>query len=376
MKKIWLLTLVIFCMTTSELFISGLLTEMALFYNTSISKIGMLITYYALSMAIVGPILTIVFIHVNPKKLLVYVVSLFILGQFIGGFTSNYLIMVFSRIITGGSASVAIAVSLNISFTQVSKEKHATASSIVMSGLMLASIIGLPVSTFVGHQYTWQVSYISIAVLLLISIILVIFFIPQPNYDNNMKVEDELKSLKSGPLWLSYTTAFLIISATFGISSFFEPILTKASTFTSKQLPLLLSLYGISSLIGNFIVGKLGDKYTLTILKIGCIQLIIAFALLATFINQPFIVILSIVLFGLSGISLNPATIVRVTNIAGRGTAVMTLLNSMITFGVVIGTYIGNTILSMQLPIVFLLISSIILAILAFLTVSFDKNIK
>ena len=114
----------------------------------------------------------------------------------------------------------------------------------------------------------------------------------------------------------------------------------------------------------------------MTILNIGCIPLIIAFALLATFINQPFIVILSIVLFGLSGISLNPATIVRVTNIAGRGTAVMTLLNSMITFGVVIGTYIGNTILSMQLPIVFLLISSIILAILAFLTVLFDKNIK
>ncbi|MEK5171615.1 MFS transporter [Staphylococcus sp. FSL K6-0223] len=374
MKKLWILTLVLFTTMTSELFISGLMSAMAKSFNVSVSQIGMLITYYALSMVIVGPLFTILFIRVTPKTLLVGVSVIFLIGQTIGGITTNYPIMVISRILSGGASSVAIAVSLNIAFSQVPKEKQGAASSIVLSGLMLGSIIGLPLTTFIGHQFNWQLSYLLISIFIFISLILVLLFIPKVPSENDINLEDELKLLKSKKLWLAYLTAFLIIGATFGISSYFEPLFTKASVFTIDQLPILLGVYGVMTLIGNFLVGKYGDKYTFKLLKIGIIQMIVAFALFIIFIDNPLIVIIAIILFGLSGISLNPATVVRVTKIAGGNTIVMTFLNSMITFGIVIGTFIGNMSLIMGLPITSVLYSGVILCLLALLTVTYTRE--
>lgn len=374
MKKLWILTLVLFITMTSELFISGLMSEMAKSFNVPISKIGMLITYYALSMVIIGPLFTILFIRVTPKTLLMGVLLIFLIGQTIGVFTTSYPVMVISRILSGGASSVAIAVSLNIAFSQVSKEKQATASSIVLSGLMLGSIIGLPLTTFIGHQFNWQLSYLLISILTFIILILVLIFIPKEKSENDINLENELKLLKSKKLWLAYSTAFLIIGATFGISSYFEPLLTKGSIFTIEQLPIILGVYGVMTLIGNFLVGQLGDKYTFRLLKIGIIQMIVAFSIFIMFINQPLIVIIAIILFGLSGIALNPATVVRVTRIAGGSTIVMTFLNSMITFGIVIGTLIGNLSLNIGLPITSILYSSIVLSLLALITVIYARD--
>ncbi|WP_436860799.1 MFS transporter [Staphylococcus caeli] len=374
MKKLWVLTLVVFATMTSELFISGLMSEMAHAFNVSTSQIGMLITYYALAMVIGGPIITIAFIRMNPKNLLVGVTLIFFIGQIIGGLTSNYLLMVISRIVTGGAASVVIATSLNIAFHQVSKEKQGEASSIVLSGLMLGSIIGLPLATFVGHTYGWKISYISIGLLILIGFIMVLIFIPKVHIEQDVNVLSELKLLKSKSLWFAYLTALLIIGATFGVSSYFEPILTKASVFTTYQLPMILGIYGIMTLIGNFVVGKLGDKYTFAILKIGIVQMIIAFILLIIYIDNAVIVIIAIMLFGMSGISLNPATVVRVINISGGSTIVMTFLNSMITLGVVVGTAIGNLTLSIGLPITSVIYSGVVLSVLALFTVLYVKK--
>lgn len=137
-------------------------------------------------------------------------------------------------------------------------------------------------------------------------------------------------------------TSTLIIGATFAAFSYFTPILIDVTGFSEQIVPLLLLGYGAATVVGNIIVGRLAQSHTITVIVTGLLlnaAFLVGFALFA---DIPAVAILGMVGIGLVGITLNPATITRVQRAGNTGSLVQTAHSSFITFGVVIGSWIGG----------------------------------
>ncbi|UHA73442.1 MFS transporter [Paenibacillus sp. 481] len=339
---IYLLALAIFAMTTSEFMVAGMMNELAHAFDASISSIGYLITAYAGAMVIGGPMLTAVLLHIRRKQALLALIVVFFMGQSLGAMAWSYDSMMIARVITGIASSAAFGVTVAISATLVSPNSRGKAASIVLAGLMIATVVGLPLTTIISQHFGWRISFWAVAGLVFLSGIMIQWLLPSSSTKDQTNLKEELTSFKNPHLWAAYLTSMLIIGSTFAAFSYFTPIFTHVAGFSDASIPYLLALYGIFTVIGNIVVGKWADRYTMRILVTGLTLLLVALVLFATGGEHKAIAVLSIILIGVTGVAMNPAMITRVMKTAGSGTMVNTVHTSCITFGVVIGSSFGG----------------------------------
>jgi len=339
---IYLLALAIFCMTTSEFMVAGMMNELALAFQVSVSSIGYLITAYAGAMVVGGPILTATLLRMRSKQALLFLMFVFLIGQSLGAIAWNYDSMMFSRIITGIASSSAFGITISFSATLVPPNTRGKAASIVLAGLMIATVIGLPITTFVSQNFGWRISFGFVSILVLVSGIMIQFLLPSSPNKSVLNWKDELIGFKNINLWAAYITSMFIIGGTFAAFSYFTPIFTSITGFSSASIPYLLALYGVATVIGNIAIGKFADKYTMKTLLIGMIILIVALSLFAVGAENKYIVVITTIFIGLTGVSMNPAMVARVMKTANNGTMINTLHSSFITLGVVIGSSLGS----------------------------------
>ncbi|WP_429842065.1 MFS transporter [Brevibacillus sp. FIR094] len=341
-SMIYLLAVAIFAMTTSEFMVAGMMNELADDFGVSISSIGYFITAYAGAMVIGGPILTATLLNIPRKQALLSLVAVFFLGQSLGAMAWNYESMMLARILTGIASSAAFGISVSISASLVPPHSRGKAASIVLAGLMIATVIGLPLTTVIAQLFGWRMSFWAVAVVVLLSGVLIQWLLPSDAHKDQMNVKDELTSFQNPHLWAAYATSMLIIGGTFAAFSYFTPILTDVTAFSDASIPYLLALYGVATVIGNIVIGRLADRFAMRILVTGFSILLAALVLFAVGAENKWIAVLSIVLIGLTGVAMNPAMIARVMNTAGSGTMVNTVHTSFITLGVAIGSSLGG----------------------------------
>ena len=136
-------------------------------------------------------------------------------------------------------------------------------------------------------------------------------------------------------------TSTLIIGATFSAFSYFNPILTEVTGFSTGTVPALLIAYGAATVLGNTVVGRLADRRTVPVLAVGLLLnalFLTGFALLAAMPAPAVVCMLGI---GLVGVTMNPAMVTRVQRTGNAGPLVNTVHSSFITLGVILGSSLG-----------------------------------
>ncbi|MDM5247480.1 MFS transporter [Lysinibacillus sp. G4S2] len=339
---IYLLALAIFCMTTSEFMVAGMMNELALAFQVSVSSIGYLITAYAGAMVIGGPILTAILLRIRSKQALLFLMFVFLIGQSLGAIAWNYDSMMISRIITGIASSSAFGVAVSFSTTFVHPNSRGKAASIVLAGLMLSTVLGLPITTVISQYFGWRISFGSVSVLVLVSAVMIQWLIPSSSIKAPLDWKDELLHFKNIHLWAAYVTSMFIIGGAFAAFSYFTPIFTNVTGFSSASIPYLLALYGSATVVGNIVIGKFADNYTMKILMSGLIILIVALSVFALGAENKYIAVICTIFIGLTGVAMNPAMIARVMKTANSGAMINTVHTSFITLGVAIGSSLGG----------------------------------
>ena len=339
---IYLLALAIFCMTTSEFMVAGMMNELALAFQVPISSIGYLITAYAGAMVVGGPILTAALLRIRSKQALLFLMFVFLIGQSLGAIAWNYDSMMVSRIITGIASSSAFGVAISFSATLVPPNTRGKAASIVLAGLMIATVIGLPITTIISQNFGWRISFGFVSILVLVSGIMIQSLLPSVPNKERLKWKDELMHFKNIHLWAAYITSMFIIGGTFAAFSYFTPIFTNITGFSNASIPYLLALYGSATVVGNIVIGKFADKYTTETLLSGLIILIVAMSSFALGAENKYIAVIMTIFIGLTGVAMNPAMVARVMKTATNSTMINTIHSSFITLGVVIGSSLGG----------------------------------
>ncbi|MFI0466418.1 MFS transporter [Saccharopolyspora sp. 5N102] len=345
-RAVYILALGIFAMVTSEFVVAGLMPQMAEGLSATIPQIGYLITAFAAAMAFGGPFLTVALLKMSPKLALLALFAIFLAGNLLAATATGYSLMLVARIVTGVASQAFFGIAISLSAQLTRPEVRGRAIAVVMNGLMLGTLLGMPLSTLVGERFGWRAAFWAIAALAVIAALCTALGVPKlGRAGDEGNFRQELVAFRKPKLWMVLTTSTLIIGATFAAFSYFNPILTQVTGFSTGAVPLLLVAYGAATVVGNTIVGRLADRYTLPVLLGGLILnagFLVGFALLAHLSVPAVVFMLGI---GLVGVTMNPAMITRVQRTGNARPLVNTVHSSFITLGVIIGSWIGGLVI-------------------------------
>ncbi|PIF13039.1 MFS transporter [Janthinobacterium sp. 13] len=341
---VYILGLTIFSLTTSEFMVAGMMPSLALAMDEPVTRIGYLISLYAMGMVIGGPLSTIVLLklRVPNKKGLLWLLCLYVLAQSVAASATSYDILAIARVVTGVAAATCFGLSLAICADIVAPNARGRAAAVVIGGLMLASVVGVPVATLIDQHLGWRASFWLVVVLALLCLALITVLVPRAKPSEVVSLGNELGEFRNRHLWAAYASSGLIIGAIFAAFSYFAAILTEITGFPASAIPWLLGVYGVANVVGNAVVGRYADRHTTVIMVWGMVILGISLALFAVFAHDKSISVALLVVTGLVGMSMNPAIIARVMKTAHPGPLVNTVHTSVINIGLGAGSWLGG----------------------------------
>ncbi|MEV6681985.1 MFS transporter [Streptomyces erythrochromogenes] len=344
-KAVYVLALGIFAMVTSEFVVAGLMPQISEGLGATIPQVGYLITAFAVAMALGGPLLATAVLKLPHKSALMVLFAVFLGGNILAALSTDYVTMAIGRVITGVASSAFFGVSLSVVAEITKPEMRGKAIGAAMNGLMLGTLLGLPISTFVGGQLGWRAAFWAISALTVVAALATVFGVPSvtgAESGGGPSVKEEMRAFKNPRLWLVFSTSTLIIGATFSAFSYFTPILTELTGFSEGAVPWLLVAYGAATVVGNNIVGRFADKHTIVTQLVGLglnMAFLAGFAVFAEVTAPALIFMMGI---GLVGVTMNPCMITRVQRTANARPLVNTVHSSFITLGIVIGSWLGG----------------------------------
>jgi predicted MFS family arabinose efflux permease len=255
------LTVSAFAIGTTEFVIVGLIPTIANDLAVSLPSAGLLVSLYALGVAVGAPLLTALTGRLPRKLLLLGLMLLFTLGNLVAWQAPGYESLVMARILTGLAHGVFFSIGATIATSLVAKDKAASAIAIMFSGLTVALVTGVPLGTFIGQHFGWRATFLAVSALGVIAFLASLFFIPR-NLQHNKpaSVLQQLQVLKQPRLLLVYAMTAVGYGGTFVAFTFLAPILEQITGLNPGSVALVLLVYGVSVAFGNIWGGKLADK--------------------------------------------------------------------------------------------------------------------
>ncbi|CAI0855921.1 MFS transporter [Serratia fonticola] len=256
------LTISAYAIGTTEFVIVGLIPTIAEQLNVTVPSAGLLVTLYAIGVAIGAPVLTALTGRVPRKMLLVGLMVLFTLGNLLAWQSPSYESLVVARLLTGLAHGVFFSVGSMIATSLVAKEKAAMAIAIMFGGLTVALVTGVPLGTFIGQHFGWRETFLAVSLIGMVAIIASLILIP-----NNIKnqasasIRDQLQVLTHPRLLLIYAVTALGYGGVFTTFTFLAPMMQELAGFSAPAVSWILLAYGIAVAIGNIWGGKLADRH-------------------------------------------------------------------------------------------------------------------
>ena len=258
---LWALTLSAFAIGTTEFVIVGLLPTIAADLAVSLPSAGLLVSLYAVGVAIGAPVLTALTGRIPRKQLLLGLMVLFTVGNLLAWMAPGYATLMGARVLTGLTHGVFFSIGSTIATSLVPKKKAASAIALMFSGLTVALVTGVPLGTWIGQHFGWQATFLSVALLGVAAVIGSAVLVPS-NIAGSApsSIATQLAVLKQPRLLLVNAMTTLGYGGTFIAFTYLASILQQVAGFSAGSVGLVMLVYGVSVAAGNIWGGKLADR--------------------------------------------------------------------------------------------------------------------
>lgn len=258
---LWALTLSAFAIGTTEFVIVGLIPTIASSLAVSVPSAGLLVSLYALGVAVGAPVLTALTGRVPRKQLLLGLMALFTIGNLVAWMAPNYASLMAARVLTGLAHGVFFSIGSTIATGLVAKDKAASAIALMFSGLTVALVTGVPLGTFIGQHLGWQATFLAVSALGVIAFVGCAILIPSTIASSKpASLLTQMAVLKKPRLLLVYAMTAMGYGGSFIAFTYLAPILQDISGFSANSVGLVMLVYGVSVTFGNIWGGRLADK--------------------------------------------------------------------------------------------------------------------
>jgi len=294
------LTISAFAIGTTEFVIVGLLPTIAADLGVTLPSAGLLVSLYALGVAVGAPVLTALTGRVPRKHLLLGLMVLFTAGNVLAWLAPGYGSLVAARILTGLAHGVFFSIGSTIATSLVPKDKAASAIAIMFTGLTVALVTGVPLGTFIGQHLGWRATFLAVSALGVVAFIGSLLYVPSNiKHSQPASLLQQVKVLGQPRLLLVYAMTAAGYGGSFTAFTYLAPILQKVAGFEENAVGVVMLVYGVSVAVGNIWGGKLADKRG----PIGALKIIFAglaavLLVLSFTAPHPVLVVATVLLWG------------------------------------------------------------------------------
>jgi predicted MFS family arabinose efflux permease len=266
---LWALTLSAFAIGTTEFVIVGLIRDVAASLGVSVPSAGLLVSVYALGVAVGAPVLTALTARVPRKRLLIALMLLFTVGNLVASAAPGYASLMAARVLTGLAHGVFFSIGSTIATSLVPKAQAARAIALMFTGLTVALVTGVPLGTWIGQQFGWQSTFLAVALLGVVAMVGSALLVPatignkagaEAGRTGPAGLAEQFAVLKKPRLLLVYAITTLGYGGSFIAFTYLAPILQDVAGFAPPCVGLVMLVYGVSVAAGNIWGGRLADR--------------------------------------------------------------------------------------------------------------------
>ncbi|WP_162793267.1 MULTISPECIES: MFS transporter [Streptomyces] len=254
------LILAIFCVGTAELAPSGMLGDLAEDLSVTIPTAGLLVTVYALTVVVAGPLVTAASTRIRRKYLLVALLLVSVAGNVLSSLAPTFALLVAGRMLTAVIHGTFLAVCVVTAGGMAAEGKEGSAVAATQLGVNLATVLGVPLGTLVAQQLHWRATFGSVAVLALAAAALILLVIPDDGRTAGSSAAHELRVFKEWQVVGTVLATVLCSAGMFTLITYMVPLLTDVGGFPAAWVPAVLVAYGIGSVAGNALGGRYADR--------------------------------------------------------------------------------------------------------------------
>ncbi|MEW4353901.1 MFS transporter [Streptococcus pneumoniae] len=296
---ILLLTIGVFGILNTEMGVMGILPHIAKDYHVSLSQAGLLVSSFALVVAISGPTMPLLFSKVNRKTVMLLATGTFALTTVFSIIAPNFWVLVLLRMIPAVFHPVYVSMAMSVAASSVAEKDAEKAVARVFIGVSAGSLLGIPVSNFLASHFSLGAAMAFFAIINVLVFVGTFFLVPSMPVTKGLSYGKQLSILKRPVVWISILSVLLLNGAVFGFNSYLSDFLDSVSHFEISTISTLLLVIGVMNIVGNGLAGQWLGKRADLILKSLPMTLIALFILLFIFGQQAILVIPILLLFGI-----------------------------------------------------------------------------
>ena len=290
---------------TTEFVVMGMLPEIADGLDVSVSAVGLLISAYAIGVVIGAPTLTALGLRFTPRQTLVALMVVFVVGNLLAACAPTYGTLAAARVLTALAHGSFFGVGAIAARRLVAPERATQAISLMVTGLTLANVIGVPAGTWVAQQTSWRLVLAATAGIGVLTIAGLLAWLP-PDRGEPTDLRTELSAFRSRQVWLVLALTMVGFAATFAVYSYVAPILTDLAGFSPGSVTPVLALFGVGTTVGTLLGGRLGSRFDFGFVALGMLGVAVVLAVFAFSARNAVAAVVLLVLFGTLGFAMGP----------------------------------------------------------------------
>tara|TARA_R110002074_G_scaffold5143_1_gene25224 strand:+ start:8320 stop:9519 length:1200 start_codon:yes stop_codon:yes gene_type:complete len=353
----------------TEFVIMGILTEVSGSLGITIPKAGHFIAAYALGVVVGAPLLTGLGSKLTPKKMLFLLMIWFTVFNTLSGLATGYTSLLFLRFLSGIPHGAFFGIGAVVATKLAKKGKSAQGIAIMFSGLTVANVIGVPIGTYLGQQFSWSVSFYLVGFVGLLALASIYMWMPKIEIEASEENVSVTKGLKNTELWALIALTTIGTGGFFAWYSYVAPLITDVAGLPNHFVGYAMMLAGLGMVVGNFLGAKMAELFLPLKAVIISLSLMCGILILNIFIvtNPYFLMVMTFVIGAISFTVATPIQMAIINTSKGSEMLGSSMNQSAFNMGNASGAYLAG------LPIAFgygIIYSSLVGAILAFAGVS------
>lgn len=333
----------------TEFVIMGILPDVAAALDISIPKAGHFIAAYALGVVVGAPILTGIGGKYPAHKVLLLLMLWFTVFNTLSAFANDYWTLLTARFFSGLQHGAFFGIGAVVAGSLAKEGKAAQAIAVMFSGLTFANVLGVPLGTYLGHHFSWNIAFLIVGFIGILAMLSIYFWMPALPKASKNGIMKDLGLLKKTEPWLVILLTTIGTGGFFAWYSYIAPLIIEVAGFKETHVGYILVLAGVGMTVGNVIGAKVADRISPIRAVIFFLSLMVV-ALIANAMLAENKVALLIMTFIIGALAFSIASPVQMAMIkASKGSEMLgsSLNQSAFNMGNALGAYLGGVPIAM-----------------------------
>ncbi|UFS61065.1 MFS transporter [Subtercola endophyticus] len=312
------------------------------------AQAGLLITAYAAGVVVGAPTIAAVAARWPRKIVLMCLLGMIIIGTVASAVLPSFGLIVLARFISALPHGAYFGIAALVAATLMGPGKRGRGVALVLAGLTVANVVGVPLITYIGQTTSWRVSYLVVAGIFVLALIAVLLTVPNLPGDPSATMKQELKAFRRPQVWFAVGMGAIGFGGFFSIYTYVSPIVTSITGLSVTIVPIALIVIGIGMTIGNLLGGWFADR-NLKRSMLGFYGMVLLTLIeLLLFASNPVGLFVGLFVLGISASAISPLIQTRLMDVAGDSQSIAAALNhSALNFGNALGPLLGGIVLTM-----------------------------